>query len=203
MSAVCCSAEELIFPGGMPDGALPFSYEVAWGAAMGGGTIANATIGADGTFRFNPTNRSTGRGAGGSVERILGPPGGFRMFSGGNTAGIASMLFGDLSGAMGGRGGPLGDGVMNRLTMRFGLPFREEDGRQQLVTLRGEAHWDPRGERPTTASLLSRMLGIADPGGMPSGLELLEALFFSFSYSFPDAESPVFSSEIMQFNDWH
>lgn len=174
MKLVHCVAEELIFPGGIPDGAHPFSYEVAWGADMGGARVTNGAIGPDGTFRFVPSVRGPGRGGGG-VDRIFGPAGmlgGAPGGGGGTAAGIASMLFGDLGppGAGGTRGGPLGDGGMNRLTMRFGLPMGDDEGEpaQRFVQLRGV---DPRGqERPITASLLSRMLGMAGPGGEESNL---------------------------------
>jgi hypothetical protein len=165
----------------MADGALPFSYEVAWGAAMGGGGLANGSIGPDGSFRL-VRGPGRGGGAGGGVERIFDGNGGIHMFSranrgvGGSAAGIASMLFGDMGPPGVPRAGTLGAGGVNRLTMRFtGLPLGDAAGghAQQFVHVRGV---DPRGqERPITTSLLSRMLGMAGPAGADSGLELLEA----------------------------
>lgn len=146
----------------------------------GGGPIGHGVAAPDGIRLVSP-NRRPGRGASAGVglERIFGgPSGGFRMFGGGggSAVGIANMLFGDVGPIGGGRGGPLADGGMNRLTMRFGMPMGDEEGggpAQRFVQMRGV---DPSGqERPLAASLLSRMMGMhALQGVNDTQNELLE-----------------------------
>lgn len=155
----------------MPDG-LPFSYEVAWGAAMGGShALHGASVRPDGTIRFMPSRGNSSR-LQGTLRMLSQGAGGAGGGLVGGVVGPGTDLFGALLGdlPMPSRGAAFGSDALvtaptRAMAIRFGMPLGAgdgADGHRAFVHIRNR---DPSGhDRPSVTSLLSRVLGAPSAG---------------------------------------